>query len=257
MVDMHIHSTFSFDGSSTMEEYCQKAISMNVNKICFTDHVDFNTEEKNYGVVKDISIQNFDVEDYLNEINRLRRKYHGLEILSGIEFSESHLFKVEFEHYKEMPFDCIIGSIHHCYNGIFPGALNIGEEQAKKEYYDLMLNMVKYGGIQTLAHFDFPRRYFDNWDVDDNVIDEIFSVMVEKQIVLEINTSSIKRNGDEPLPKMSILKRYIEMGGRKAVLGSDAHNVSRLAMGFDQIVKVLPKEIEIGYFKQRQFVSIN
>ena len=47
------------------------------------------------------------------------------------------------------------------------------------------------------------------------------------------------------------------MGGRKAVLGSDAHNVSRLAMGFDQIVKVLPKEIEIGYFKQRQFVSIN
>ena len=167
MVDMHIHSTFSFDGSSTMEEYCQKAISMNVNKICFTDHVDFNTEEKNCGVVKDISIQNFDVEDYLKEINRLRRKYHGLEILSGIEFSESHLFKVEFEHYKEMPFDCIIGSIHHCYNGIFPGALNIGEEQAKKEYYDLMLNMVKYGGIQTLAHFDFPRRYFDNWDVDD------------------------------------------------------------------------------------------
>ena len=54
-----------------------------------------------------------------------------------------------------------------------------------------------------------------------------------------------------------IIKKYIELGGKKVVLGSDAHNCSFLGNGYDCIRKNLPLELEIGYFKNREFVGIN
>ena len=45
--DMHVHSTFSIDGVSTMEDYCLIAEKSGIRAICFTEHVDFNSEEKN------------------------------------------------------------------------------------------------------------------------------------------------------------------------------------------------------------------
>ena len=44
--DMHVHSTFSIDGVSTMEDYCLVAEKSGIRAICFTEHVDFNSEEK-------------------------------------------------------------------------------------------------------------------------------------------------------------------------------------------------------------------
>lgn len=45
--DMHVHSKFSIDGTSTMEEYCLTAEKTGSRIICFTEHVDFNSMEKN------------------------------------------------------------------------------------------------------------------------------------------------------------------------------------------------------------------
>ena len=41
-VDMHVHSKFSIDGMSTMEDYCLIAGKTGTRVICFTEHVDFN-----------------------------------------------------------------------------------------------------------------------------------------------------------------------------------------------------------------------
>ena len=40
--DYHIHSTFSPDGKSSMEEMILRAIDLNLKEICFTDHVDYD-----------------------------------------------------------------------------------------------------------------------------------------------------------------------------------------------------------------------
>lgn len=70
-VDMHVHSKFSIDGMSTMEDYCLIAGKTGTRVICFTEHVDFNSAEKNLSIVKDNRKQNFVVDDYFREINRL------------------------------------------------------------------------------------------------------------------------------------------------------------------------------------------
>ena len=77
-VDMHVHSKFSIDGMSTMEDYCLIAGKTGTRVICFTEHVDFNSAEKNLSIVKDNRKQNFVVDDYFREINRLRKKYGSL-----------------------------------------------------------------------------------------------------------------------------------------------------------------------------------
>ena len=158
-VDMHVHSKFSIDGMSTMEDYCLIAGKTGTRVICFTEHVDFNSAEKNLSIVKDNRKQNFVVDDYFREINRLRKKYGSLTLLSGIEFSEPSLFPEEFALYSSYPFDCITAGIHHCYNSVFPGAGNLSVSKAIYEYYQIMQKTVELGGFQVLAHLDFT-AYF-------------------------------------------------------------------------------------------------
>ena len=42
-----------------------------------------------------------------------------------------------------------------------------------------------------MAHLDFPRRYFDSWEIPEKTINSILELMIKKEILLEINTSSI------------------------------------------------------------------
>ena len=255
--DMHVHSTFSSDGVSRMEDYCKNAIQRKVFAICFSDHVDFNSAEKNLDHVKDNRMYNFYTDEYFSEIERLRRKYPTLMLLSGIEFSEPHLFPAIFQKYVELPFDCIIGSIHHCYNSVFPGDGNLSEEQAILEYYDIMIKTIQFGGFQVLAHFDFPKRFYKSWRVDSDIIDQVLFSAIKNDIILEINTSTINAFPFAPMPSLSIIERYIALGGRRVTIGSDAHAVDQLAQNFRKIETELLHKVEIGYIKNRTFFSIN
>lgn len=256
MADMHIHSTFSPDGVSSMEEQCRQAVKQGVSIICFTDHVDFNAVELNMGRIKDNRKQNFKVDEYLSEIERMRFLFPELEILSGVEFSEPHLFRDEFEQYTKLPLDYILASIHHCKNGVFPGAINLSESQAVLEYYDFMLESLERCEFQGIAHMDFPRLFFDNWNIDEKILCRILQLIISKNIALEINTSSMNENCYDPMPSVRILKKYMDMGGTRIVLGSDAHNSKRIAYGFNSIISKWPKGLDIGYIKGREFYSL-
>ena len=43
-VDMHVHSKFSIDGMSTMEDYCLIAGKTGTRVSCVNKHVDFNSD---------------------------------------------------------------------------------------------------------------------------------------------------------------------------------------------------------------------
>lgn len=38
--DYHIHSDFSPDSTLTMDQACEKAISLGLEELCFTDHLE-------------------------------------------------------------------------------------------------------------------------------------------------------------------------------------------------------------------------
>lgn len=86
------------------------------------------------------------------------------------------------------------------------------------EYYQIMQKTVELGGFQVLAHLDFPKLFFDKWVIDDDVLDMILSIMIDKNILLEVNTSSLNDSCDEPMPSYSVINRYVQLGGNKMKL---------------------------------------
>ena len=60
LADYHMHTNFSDDSTYEMEEAVKKAISIGLNEICFTEHVD-------HGVKTDL---NCDYEAYIKEVKR-------------------------------------------------------------------------------------------------------------------------------------------------------------------------------------------
>lgn len=76
------------------------------------------------------------------------------------------------------------------------------------------------------------------------------SIMIDKNILLEVNTSSLNDSCDEPMPSYSVINRYVQLGGNKIVIGSDAHSSDRLSGHFRDVVPRLPNRIQIGYFRE-------
>lgn len=247
--DMHVHTLFSVDGKSSMEEHCKRALEKGITHICFTEHVDFNKFE--------YARWQFDAKAYFNELERLRKEYKELTILSGMEFSEPHLYVSEFNRLESLPFDNIIASIHHCKNELFPAPKNLSMEQASQEYYELMLKTVEFGKFQTLAHMDFPKRFFDEWLHDRKTIDEILQILIDKKIALEVNTAIADAPNFETMPKYSIIERYAELGGKSIVMGSDAHHEDNLSKSFESVERLLPKCLVRGYFREKEFHPLN
>ncbi|MCM1182014.1 MAG: histidinol-phosphatase HisJ family protein [Roseburia sp.] len=227
-VDLHVHTEFSCDSEADMEAYAQSAIDRNVDVVCFTDHVDWNRNDFGYGYYKP--------RDYFDKLNKVKRKYgHAVRLLSGIEFGEPHLYADALRELSANPYDYIIGSIHWI-GDLFP-CKKVREQYTSKEFYTLyweeVLSAVKQGGFDALGHMDFPKRYFGEIYYREDKMKEIFQRLLEKDMVIEINTSSLRKGHRQAMPGAELLEIYRENGGRYVTVGSDAHEVKDLSADYD------------------------
>jgi histidinol-phosphatase (PHP family) len=164
LTDLHVHTLFSCDSKTTMEEYCEEAINQGVKYLCFTDHVDYNKNYYGYGFYKP--------QEYFEEFNRIQDKYSDkINLLSGIEFSEPYVYQKEFEKISKLPYDFILGSIHCWIDDMFASELQkrgISLKEAFEKYWIEVYKTVSFGGFDSLAHIDFPKRYYKDslWDED-------------------------------------------------------------------------------------------
>jgi len=82
---------------------------------------------------------------------------------------------------------------------------------------------VKQGGFDALGHIDFPKRYYGEIYYVESELKEIFKRLLEKDMVIEINTSSLRKGHSETMPGKDLLQIYGDCGGRYVTIGSDAH----------------------------------
>jgi len=223
--DTHVHSVFSPDSRETMARHCERAVALGLDGLCFTEHQDFDA----------LSLDYYKPEAYFEEINRLREVYAGrLEILAGLELSEPHQHRKELEQAQNRPYDFILGSVHYWLGGLFPSQMRdrgMDVSACYKRYWEHMLLMARCGGFDCVAHFDFPKRYFKCLEYEPDMIDGIMRAMLENGLILEINTSSLRKGLEEPLPCEALLRRYAAHGGRYVTLASDAHKAEELYEG--------------------------
>jgi histidinol-phosphatase (PHP family) len=237
--DYHMHTRFSGDNTADMEEMCRAAVAMRIPEICFTEHFDVNPKEPLCG--------RFPLEEWAAELNGCRALFEGrLIIRSGLEIGEPHrapdlVASIVARH----PFDLLIGSVHWVGERIVfePEFFERPMDEAFRSYFEELERMTRVGVFQVLGHLDVVARVgyevYGEYDPHtyEEVIREILRTCIRRGIVAEVNSGAMGRSLRRLMPGLETLRWYVEMGGDRVVLGSDAHRPVQVGLNLDKALE--------------------
>jgi histidinol-phosphatase (PHP family) len=236
-----------------MEQSCAEAVRLGLPAIAFTEHLDHTVwtagpeglaqlpPDHPVAVFSDqhgrVTPPAFDVEGYLEAVERCRTQFPELVVLSGVEIGEPHWHADAAQAVLASgAFDRVIGSLHCLPAGdVFhePGELYaLGDPgQVVRDYLAEVTRLVSDSdSFAVLGHIDYPVR---SWPAAQGSFDaaafedefrQALRATAESGRALEINTVV-------PL-QATILRWWHDEGGAAVTFGSDAHEPSRLARGF-------------------------
>lgn len=249
--DYHMHSNFSPDSKTPMEDMIEASIKLGSKEICFTDHVDYDVIQTSEFVV--------DYDEYFNKLNLMQEKYKNqISIKKGIELGlQNHLidkYTEDMNKYKD-DFDfalCSVHAINRC-DMYYPDYFeNKTQHDAYETYYLSLLDIVKkFDKYSVLSHLDLVKRYGgykellqDKLFMD--IIEEILKTAIYNGKGIEVNTSCFRYRLPDLTPSKDILKLYKDLGGEIITTGSDSHNTAQVACEFNYAYSVL-KDIGFDY----------
>lgn len=241
IADCHMHTEFSYDSETKVEDQVEQAIRLGMKYICFTDHMDMDYPGGTFFL---------DTDRYVEKILEVKETYKDrIAIGLGVEVGmQEHLKQRINQYVDKYPFDFVIGSMHLIhgedpyYREIFK---KMGDEGAYREYFRATLeNLRNAPDIQTLGHLDYVVRYglekakAYSYKKFSDEIDAVLRCLVEKGIALEVNTAGLRMlSFTNPHP--DVIRRYRELGGEMITIGSDGHTPDVLGYGFDMLPELL------------------
>ncbi len=272
--DYHLHSEFSDDSRESMDNQIQQAISLGLNEICFTDHVDYGIKcdwDDPRGIAwrQDAMepLANVNYPEYFAKLLRMRVTYgKAITIRSGLEFGIQSItvdnYKKLYDRYQDQ-LDFVLFSMHQVNNLEFwTQDFQIGKTQQEynEEYYREILKTMKlFKNYSVLAHLDLLARYDKKgiypFEKVEDLIAEILKQAINDGKGIEVNTSSWHYGLTDTQPSRKILKLYKDLGGKIITVGSDAHSTNYLADHIKDAYAILENEIgfeEITTFDHMQ-----
>ena len=249
--DTHMHCRYSIDSKMNIDEAKAAAEKLGIGMI-ITEHWD-----EDYPTNPEAFV--FDIADYFARCGPYRSK----KLLLGIEVGMQESTAANDDALgKKYPFDFILGSMH-CMNGRDMYEAKTYNGKAKQEAVREFLlataeNLKLHDNFDSFAHIDYMCRYMPYEDKElvyaeaPELFDAVFRLLVEKDKAIEINT----RRLDNPQAVEHLLvlyKRYRELGGRYATLGSDAHYQEHVGRRLD-IAREMAEAAGLVpvYFEQRK-----
>lgn len=238
LADYHVHCVYSFDYDQTADcspmSVCQHAIENGLSEIAFTDHYCVNA-------ITDGSLPDVDLVSRKRDILEAKEAFRGkLCVRHGIELGQpTQREDVALRLLSENDFDFVIGSLHN--NDGFPDFYYLDYRSFSpyeiNSLWDTYLNETKehirWGRdrFHSLGHLNYLERYIHrdgmkscvDIDARREVYREIFRLLIENQIALELNTSALLKGLGDTVPNSSLAEFYHEVGGTLYTVGSDAH----------------------------------
>ncbi|GFZ32382.1 phosphatase [Clostridium zeae] len=246
LADYHMHTSFSDDSTYPMEEEIKQAISLGLDEICFTDHVD-------YGVKTDL---NCDYIEYIKEFKRCKERYSNeITLKLGIEFGmQVHTIDQCQKDFDKYDFDFVILSCHQVNDKEFwTQDFQKGKTQKEynEKYYEEILKVIrKYEDYSILGHLDMIKRYDEigeyPFEKVKNIVIEILKHVIANDKGIEVNTSSFRYGLCDLTPSREILKLYRELGGNIITIGSDSHKEEHV--GYN--IQLVREELKSLGYKQ-------
>jgi histidinol-phosphatase (PHP family) len=247
--DHHVHSRFSWDSESRIEDLVASARRVGVGGFVLTDHVEFDPLDPGFGSY---------------EYDLARDAWEGavavvpdLKIRFGAEVTHQDRALPEIREFLHARrFHWVIGSVHYV------GREEVGNFVARAEgegipledcladYFRCCRRTVESNLYDCLGHLDFPKGYSRRRHLVTGefwmrhygrAIREVLTACLDMGVFLEVNTAAYRRGFSEPYPGWAILDVYTELGGREVVLSSDAHRPEDVATAYGAVVKELAR----------------
>lgn len=228
-MDYHLHSLHSFDGEQTLDELCARMVSLGVQEICLTEHYEPGHPDPECDIPPIWDV-------WQEELRQMRARYPQLTIRSGVEIGDNPACREEAMRVVDgLTVDYRLLSLHlvngvDCYEreNYYTGKTRA---QAYREYAEAKAESVcAWTDFDSVAHIGYVSRYAP-WDGEarplkyedaPDAFDALLKHIINLDKCLEVNSSSFELlNG--PMPSASIIRRYIELGGKVFTFGSDAH----------------------------------
>jgi histidinol-phosphatase (PHP family) len=223
--DYHIHTQYSPDSMLTIDQACERAISLGLEELCFTDH---------FEIAENI-VTDFD--HYRKAVHRARERYgKQLSLKIGLEvgFAKNSQPQI-LEFLRDKEFDFLIGSLHRAEGlDLFNGDFFRGKEirNAFKEYFQVIHDSIPSFEFSVLGHLTLIKRFFPQlkvnpadmaWSYYDELIQAILKDLISQGKGIELNLRG-------PLIELDfrVLRFYKELGGEIITLGTDSHHASSM-----------------------------
>lgn len=264
IIDLHIHSLYSFDGHDSIEDLCIAAANKGMTAIAITDHFDLFNDSRCYP-------------HYLSIEKRLRHDmkkavshFRGIpEILFGVELGNpGHYPEIAKDLVNSRQFDFILGAVH-----FLPGGVDIYYIDYKNEedvhqmflsYFSEIESLLSFGGFDSLAHLSYPLRYLENKisvcsiERYANFVEPILKRTADMGLALEVNTRGLFDWQHRVDPEPWVLQRFRELGGKYITIGSDSHRKERIGSGFYEALKTIKAAgfDSIAIFRERKPIQV-
>lgn len=240
LADYHVHCMFSDDSWYLPDQVAKDAWRLNLDEICFTDHVDYGIKPDwedalSAKVMCGQRVVNVDYEAYFPCIAQLREQWAGkLAIKCGLEFGvQTHTipqFNALWDTWGEQ-LDFTLLSIHQVGDAEFwTGEFQEGRSQEEynqayyQELYDVATTFEHYS---VLAHCDLIKRYDPvgvlGFPANRDLVAATLEHVIAQGKGIELNTSSVRYGLKDSQPAEEILRLYLDLGGEILTLGSDSH----------------------------------
>ncbi len=253
--DFHTHCRFSTDSDAAPEAMCEAAIARGLTEICFTDHQDLGFAEPGWF--------RFDPDAYFKELEAVKRAYAGrLKVHIGVELGlvpdDPRLAREAEALARDYPWEFIIGSTHLI--PVWIGGRKYYADPADPRdsarswrhfpsvralmtvYFETVLkNLEQFDCFHTLGHIDYMCRYQPGtlqpyrYEEHAEQIDRILRTAIAKGVAVEVNTGGLYKGTGNTNPEERIIRRYLELGGKRLSYGSDAHRPEHVGYGFERL----------------------
>ncbi|WIB59374.1 PHP domain-containing protein [Curtobacterium sp. MCLR17_007] len=261
--DAHVHSQFSWDAGSDpgsvdlMRRTCARAVRIGLPALVFTEHLDLEDAwcvddgdlgdhaSKYIGSDGMVRLPPFDLDGYLDQIDRCRQSFPELRIFTGLEFGQPHLWESAASAVLASgAIDRVNGSLHMLprSDGLRAEPVTLYRQQPAAEvmrsYLDEVPRMVAgSSAFAVFTHIDYAVRSwpsdtegpFDPRAFEDGFRSAMRAIAGSGR-ALEMNTRRLWS---------WIPEWWAQEGGRAVTFGSDAHAPGSLAHAFPEAVAML------------------
>lgn len=245
LLSYHAHDAASSDAAGSLLEHARAAVGAGIEELCLTNHVEARGPDGRWSLDAAEAIDRLGRE--IETADEVRAQVPGLVLRIGAELE----FRPEWTPALEriaaaLPLDFLLGSVHVVDGHDISAGENAddyfaarGPERAYGRYFELVAQMVSWGGFDVVAHLDLAKRFghriYGAWDPRalEEPIRDLLRAVAAADLGIEINTSGFSQPPRAPYPDPRIVGWAREEGVPRLALGADSHAPGRIAAGLE------------------------